>query len=88
MACLVPIHFVCASPKGFEPDAKTVEKARQAGISKIEITNDPREAVIGADIVYTDVWASMGKKEETEKRKAFFKGFQVHYNSTHWLVFR
>nr|AFK45706.1 unknown [Lotus japonicus] len=77
LASLFPIHFVCASPKGFEPDAKTVEKARQVGISKIEITNDPREAVKGADIVYTDVWASMGQKEEAEKRREAFKGFQV-----------
>ncbi|KAJ1380001.1 Ornithine/putrescine carbamoyltransferase [Sesbania bispinosa] len=77
LACLFPIHFVCASPKGFEPDPKTVEKARQVGISKIEITNDPKEAVKGADIVYTDVWASMGQKEEAAKRRERFKGFQV-----------
>lgn len=80
LASLFPIHFICASPKGFEPDVKTVEKARQAGASKIEITNDPKEAVKGADIVYTDVWASMmmGQREEAEKRRLAFKGFQVH----------
>lgn len=78
LASLFPIHFTCASPKGFEPDVKTVEKARQAGFSKIEITNDPKEAVKGADIVYTDVWASMGQKEETAKRRSLFKGFQVN----------
>ncbi|KAK7321768.1 hypothetical protein VNO77_32690 [Canavalia gladiata] len=77
MASLVPIQFVCASPKGFEPDKKTVEKAKQAGLSKIVITNDPKEAVKGADIVYTDVWASMGQKEEADRRLASFKGFQV-----------
>jgi ornithine carbamoyltransferase len=78
LASLFPIHFTCATPKGFEPDAKTVEKALQAGISKIVITNDPKEAVKGADIVYTDVWASMGQKEEAQKRRLMFKGFQVH----------
>ncbi|KAF7085464.1 hypothetical protein CFC21_088881 [Triticum aestivum] len=62
--------------KGFEPDAKTVEIARSAG-SKIEITNDPKEAVKGADVVYTDVWASMGQKEEAEYRKKVFQGFMV-----------
>ncbi|XP_045791825.1 ornithine carbamoyltransferase, chloroplastic-like [Trifolium pratense] len=77
LASLFPIHFTCATPKGFEPDAKTVEKACQAGISKIVITNDPKEAVKGADIVYTDVWASMGQKEEAQKRRLMFKGFQV-----------
>jgi ornithine carbamoyltransferase len=54
-----------------------VEIARSAGISKIEITNSPREAVKGADIVYTDVWASMGQKEEADYRKQKFQGFTV-----------
>jgi ornithine carbamoyltransferase len=54
-----------------------VEIARSAGISKIEITNDPREAVKGADVVYTDVWASMGQKEEADYRKQKFQGFTV-----------
>ncbi|XP_057434962.1 ornithine carbamoyltransferase, chloroplastic-like [Lotus japonicus] len=77
LASVIPFHFVCACPKGFEPDAKTVEKARKAGISKIEITNDPKEAVKGADVVYSDVWASMGQKEEAAYRREVFKGFQV-----------
>lgn len=76
LAAVLPLHFVCACPKGFEPDAKTVEIARSAG-SKIEITNDPKEAVKGADVVYTDVWASMGQKEEAEYRKQVFQGFMV-----------
>lgn len=78
MASVIPFHFVCACPKGFEPDAKTVEMVRQAGISKIEITNDPKEAVRGADVVYSDVWASMGQKEEAAQRRKLFEGFQVH----------
>ncbi|KAK4804868.1 hypothetical protein SAY86_004685 [Trapa natans] len=77
LAAVIPVHFVCACPKGFEPDEKTVEKARQAGISKIEITNDPKEAVRGADVVYSDVWASMGQKEEAAYRRQVFQGFQI-----------
>ncbi|RCV07982.1 hypothetical protein SEVIR_1G294000v4 [Setaria viridis] len=77
LAAVLPFHFVCVCPEGFEPDAKTVEIARSAGISKIEITNDPREAVKGADVVYTDVWASMGQKEEADYRKQKFQGFTV-----------
>ncbi|KAL9240642.1 hypothetical protein vseg_014838 [Gypsophila vaccaria] len=77
LAAVIPFHFVCVCPKGFEPDQKTVEKARAAGISKIEITNDVKEAVIGADVVYSDVWASMGQKEEAEYRRKVFQGFQV-----------
>ncbi|KAK6150041.1 hypothetical protein DH2020_017566 [Rehmannia glutinosa] len=49
----------------------------KAGVSKIEITNDPKEAVKGADVVYSDVWASMGQKEEAEYRRKVFQGFQV-----------
>uniref|UniRef100_A0A0A9GGT6 ornithine carbamoyltransferase n=1 Tax=Arundo donax TaxID=35708 RepID=A0A0A9GGT6_ARUDO len=77
LAAVLPFHFVCACPEGFEPDAKTAEIVRSAGISKIEITNDPREAVKGADVVYTDVWASMGQKEEAVYRKQKFQGFTV-----------
>ncbi|KAL5647554.1 hypothetical protein ACJX0J_041909, partial [Zea mays] len=75
LADVLPFHFVCACPKGFEPDAHTVEMARGAGISMIEITNSPKEAVKGADVVYTDVWASMGQKEEIDYRKQKFQGF-------------
>ncbi|KAL4199158.1 hypothetical protein AMTRI_Chr03g49820 [Amborella trichopoda] len=77
LASVVPFHFVCACPKGFEPDEETVRKAKSTGISKIEITNDPKEAVVGADVVYSDVWASMGQKEEAEYRRKVFQGFQV-----------
>ncbi|XP_042403505.1 ornithine transcarbamylase, chloroplastic-like [Zingiber officinale] len=77
LASVVPFHFVCACPKGFEPDEKTVEKARSAGVSKIEITDGPKEAVKGADVVYSDVWASMGQKEEASYRKQKFQGFQI-----------
>ncbi|KAK8939648.1 hypothetical protein KSP40_PGU012247 [Platanthera guangdongensis] len=77
LASVVPLHFVCACPKGFEPDEKTVEKARNAGISKIDITDNPKEAVKGADVVYSDVWASMGQKDEAAFRMQKFQGFQV-----------
>lgn len=80
LAAVVPLHFVCACPKGFEPDNDTVEKAQKAGISKIEITNDPKEAVKDADVVYSDVWASMGQKEEAAHRRQVFQGFQVCFS--------
>ncbi|KAL0731812.1 hypothetical protein Bca4012_027906 [Brassica carinata] len=77
LASVIPFHFVCACPKGFEPDKERVLKAEQAGLSKIEIVNDAKEAVIGADVVYSDVWASMGQKDEAEYRRKAFQGFQV-----------
>lgn len=82
LASIVPFHFVCACPHGYEPDRKTVKKAQQTGVSKIEITNDPKEAVRGANVVYSDVWASMGQKEEAAHRCQVFQGFQVCFSSS------
>eukprot|EP00850_Spirogloea_muscicola_P018523 SM000170S02695 [mRNA] locus=s170:230753:236966:- [translate_table: standard] len=78
LAMVVPFHFVCACPKGFEPDAATVEAVRASGAGTVEISNDPLDAVRGADVVYSDVWASMGQKEEASKRMQLFQGFQVN----------
>lgn len=75
---ILPFHFVCACPEEYAPDAQTFSAAERAGISTVEISNDPKTAVEGADIVYTDVWASMGQKDEAEQRKVQFKGFQVN----------
>ena len=54
-----------------------LEKAR-SGPSEIELCHDPLQAVRDADVVYTDVWASMGQKEEAEQRMKRFEGFQVN----------
>jgi ornithine carbamoyltransferase len=77
LAARVPFHFVCCCPEGYEPDAGVVARARAAGLSEITISHEPREAVRGADAIYTDVWASMGQKEEIAVREAAFEGFQV-----------
>jgi len=78
LARRLPLHFVCACPEGYLPDEETVAGTRAAGISRIEISHDPAVAVKGADIVYTDVWASMGQKHEAAERAARFAGFQVN----------
>ncbi len=78
MSQQLPIHFVCACPEGYKPDSKTITEAQKSGLSEIEISHDPKAAVRDADIVYTDVWASMGQKDEAEQRKATFQGFQVN----------
>eukprot|EP00877_Chromochloris_zofingiensis_P003575 jgi/Chrzof1/13218/Cz07g25030.t1 len=78
LACRIPLEFVCACPEGYEPDESTVQMAKDAGISQVSVTHDPHEAATGADVLYTDVWASMGKKDEAEDRKAKFKNFQVN----------
>ena len=78
LAMRFPLEFVCCCPKGYEPDMKTVEDAKAVGISKIEISHNPVEAVKDADMIYTDVWASMGQKEEAEEREKIFRPFQVN----------
>ena len=78
LAQRIPFHFVCACPEKYLPDAGTVTAARNAGLSEIEICHDPMAAARGADVVYTDVWASMGQKHEKEERMQHFQGFQVN----------
>ena len=73
-----PLDFVCCCPEDYEPDVELVNQAKELGVSKITITNDPVSAVSGADVIYTDVWASMGQKEEAEEREKAFKNFQVN----------
>ena len=72
------MHFVCCCPEGYEPDENTVKIAKKAKISKIEISHSPNEAVKDADVIYTDVWASMGQKDEAEEREKVFQPFQVN----------
>ena len=78
LACKIGFNFVCACPKGFEPDKKLMEKVKLEGVSSVEISHSPMEAVRNADVVYTDVWASMGQKDEIEMREKAFEGFQVN----------
>ena len=78
LAMRIPFHFNIACPEGFEPDKELVEKVNKIGLSKVEIIHDPLLAVKGTDVVYTDVWASMGQKEEAENRRKLFSKFQVN----------
>ena len=68
--------FVAASPKGYEVWPEAVELAREAG-GEVELTHDPREAAEGADVLYTDVWTSMGQEEERERRLRDLAGFGI-----------
>ena len=78
LAMRFPLNFVCCCPEDYEPDKNLVKQSKNAGISTIEITNDPGSAVKDADVIYTDVWASMGQKDEAEAREKSFKDFQVN----------
>jgi len=78
LACVVPFDFVCACPKGYEPDAGLMKAVAEAGVGTASIINDPLEAVKGADVLYADVWASMGQKEEADARAKIFAPYQVN----------
>ena len=78
LACRLPFHFVCCSPSGFEPDLKTEKMVENSGRSTYELSHDPKTAVKDADVIYTDVWASMGQKEEANEREKIFADYQVN----------
>lgn len=75
-AALTGVDLTIACPEGFDPDPKIMSKAKLSGAS-ITIERDPRQAVQGADAIYTDVWISMGQEEDTERRRAAFAGYTV-----------
>jgi len=78
LASKLPMHFVCCGPSGFEPDKKTIKLVEESNISTFELSHNPKSAVTGADIIYTDVWASMGQKKEAEEREKIFSTYQVN----------
>ena len=78
LACRIPLHFVCCNPSGFDPDDQTVQMLKDSKISSYESSQDPISSVDGADVIYTDVWASMGQKEEAKEREKIFADYQVN----------
>jgi ornithine carbamoyltransferase len=80
LASVLPFNLVICAPSGYEPDKTTLANARTKNVGTVELISDPIEAVSGADIVYTDVWASMGQESESQKRAEAFKGYQVNQN--------
>lgn len=80
-AAKVGLNMKIATPKGYEPAkdiAAVAAKIAKSSGSKFEITNDPKSAVKGADVVYTDVWVSMGQEKDSKKRIKAFKAFQIN----------
>jgi len=69
-------ELALACPEGYDPDPATLERARAHG--RVSLVRDPREAMEGAHVVNTDVWASMGQEEEQAQRERAFAGFQVN----------
>ena len=76
---MLGVNVQICSPEGFNADSQIVEKAKSLSEfgSKISISNDPLKAVKEAQVIYTDVWASMGQEEEHMKRQKIFKNYKV-----------
>ncbi len=74
----LPIEVVLGCPAGFEPEAEFLDAVRAEVGDRVRVAHDPAEAVEGADVIYTDVWASMGQEQEKEARAKVFAPFQVN----------
>ncbi|MCL0074270.1 ornithine carbamoyltransferase [Dehalococcoidia bacterium] len=81
LACaLIGMHFKVASPRGYEIQDEIMGVARRIAVAtatQVVLAESPHVAVEGADVVYTDVWTSMGQENESEKRRRDFAGYQV-----------
>jgi ornithine carbamoyltransferase len=77
-ASIAGLNLTLACPEGYWPDSKTVKNALEKKCGSILITSDPFEAAADADVIYTDVWASMGQETEHDKRIQVFKPFQIN----------
>jgi ornithine carbamoyltransferase len=74
------MRFVAATPEGYEPDVNAVMAARRAAVQMggtVELTRDPKEAAHEADVLYTDVWTSMGQEKESERRRKDLAGYRI-----------
>jgi ornithine carbamoyltransferase len=69
--------FVLACPPGYEPDSEILSRAQKQE-AKVVVTHDVGEAARGADVVYTDVWTSMGQEAEAERRRKAFRNYQLN----------
>jgi ornithine carbamoyltransferase len=74
------MRFVAAVPEGYDPDENAVTAARRAAVQMggtVELVRDPKEAAEGADVLYTDVWTSMGQEEEAKRRRSDLAAYRI-----------
>ena len=76
---LLGVEVRIACPKGYEPNSLLIDKAYEIYKNKnlLKITNDPNEAVLGANVLYTDVWSSMGEENQKDEKEKVFNGFSI-----------
>ena len=74
------MRFAAATPAGYEPEETVIKSARRSAVQSggtVELTHDPHDATAGADVLYTDVWTSMGQDAERERRLKDLAGFGI-----------
>ena len=76
---LLGVEVRIACPKGYEPNSMLIDKANEIYKNKnlLKITNDPNTAVLGANVLYTDVWSSMGEENQKDEKEKVFSGFTI-----------
>jgi ornithine carbamoyltransferase len=77
-AAKLPIQVSLACPEGYDPDRKIIVKGKKEAKEGITLYRDPLDAAKNADVLYTDVWVSMGHESENEERKKIFKNYQIN----------
>lgn len=77
-AAVLDLYLVLACPEGYTPNEEILKRAKETGYGRIDVVSEPSEAVKNADVIYTDVWASMGQEGEHTIRKKVFESYQVN----------
>jgi len=77
-AARIPFQLSLACPENYEPDAEILARGRKEARLEISLHRDPLDAVLNADVIYTDVWTSMGQESEREERTSVFKAYQIN----------
>jgi ornithine carbamoyltransferase len=74
----LPFELTLACPEGYDPDKRIVEEGRKNGKERVRLYRDPFDAARDADVLYTDVWTSMGQEAESQERNKIFKNYQIN----------
>jgi len=77
-ASLTGMNISLACPKGYDPDPDVLKRAKESSATSISVMRDPADAVAAADVVYTDVWVSMGQENEAARKRTKFKKYQIN----------
>ena len=74
----LPFELALACPEGYDPDNRLMKESQKDGRDRVRLCRDPFEAAAGADVLYTDVWTSMGQEAESQERKKIFANYQIN----------